>query len=179
MAIEELIDDFENMILSATRVVLTNKKVIDEDELITFIDQLRDIIPDEIKEARKIIETQNQMLAEAQANAESIKLAAKNSAEKIIASADKYAAEATDENRIISEAQRRASTMLEQAESEARKMGLAADEYAKNTRREAEEYSDNIRRDAQKYARDVLGYTKGKVAEILNTVEQAQKALDS
>jgi len=155
MAISNIIDELEDLLMGATRVPLTNRRVLEEDDMIVLIDQLRDAIPEEIKEARAVLEMQKQILEDAQAEAEKIKQDAKYTADKIMNNANEYAAKATDEHEIIAEAQKRAEALLHKTQEEA----------------------NDLHRDAEKYASDVFQYILGTLSNAMNAVEQARGSM--
>jgi len=67
-----LIDRLEEMIQQATRVPLTGKVLLDPDELLGLVDELRDVVPQEIREANRVARDREAILAEAREQAEEI-----------------------------------------------------------------------------------------------------------
>ena len=51
MDVLQLIDKLEQLVNSGTRLPLSSRTVIDEQEFLDIIDQLRIMVPDEIKQA--------------------------------------------------------------------------------------------------------------------------------
>ena len=72
MEIMALIDRLEEMIQQATRVPLTGKVLLDPDELLGLVDELRDVVPQEIREANRVARDREAILAEAREQAEEI-----------------------------------------------------------------------------------------------------------
>lgn len=157
MTIEELLDELERLLMSAPRVVLTNRRVLEEDDFIVLLDQLRETIPAEIKEAQHVLSMQKQIIDDAHAEAEKIKQEAKYNADRMIDSANEYAAKATDEHEIIREAHKRAEVIVDKASNDAKV----------------------LRQDVNKYANDVFGYITGNLSNALQTVEQARATLNN
>lgn len=157
MTIDELLDEMEKMLLGSTRVLMTNRRMLEEDDFIILLDQLRDTIPEEIKQAQQVLSMQKQIIDDAQAEAEKIKQEAKYNADRIIDGANEYAAKVTDEHEIIREAQKRAEFIVEKAANEAK----------------------SLRQDVDKYANDVFNYVSGNLSSALNTVDQAKAALNN
>ena len=54
MDVLQLIDKLEQLVNSGTRLPLSSRTVIDEQEFLDIIDQLRIMVPDEIKQARRV-----------------------------------------------------------------------------------------------------------------------------
>jgi hypothetical protein len=105
-----LVDRLENLVASSRRVPLVNQVLLKEADILSILDQMRTSIPDEIKQARRIIQDKERTLAQAQADASKIveraheeaKVAvnrenllrlADEKAEQIKAEADAYVAE--------------------------------------------------------------------------------------
>jgi len=62
-----LVDRLENLIASSRRMPLVNQIIIKEADILSIVDQMRTSIPDEIKQARRIIQEKERILAQAQA----------------------------------------------------------------------------------------------------------------
>ncbi|MDL2280949.1 ATPase [Selenomonadales bacterium OttesenSCG-928-I06] len=121
MSIEKLLDDMENMLLDSTRVPLTNKRVIEEDEIAEFIDEIREILPKEIFEARKIVAERNKILEDAQ-----------KESQNIIEQAKSYVAKLTDEHAIAKHAEEQAKIIINEANISAEELKLNSVTYAKD-----------------------------------------------
>lgn len=70
MDVFEMLDEMEEIIESSSRIPLTGKVVVDSEELLDCIDQIRSILPEEIRQARWIAKERERMLADAQQEAE-------------------------------------------------------------------------------------------------------------
>ena len=51
-----LVDRLENLIAGSKRMPLVNQIILKESDILNIVDQLRTTIPDEIKQARRIIQ---------------------------------------------------------------------------------------------------------------------------
>src|SRR3979490_1620623 len=69
MNIHEAIDRLEYLIGHSRQIPLTRTVVIDQEEVLACIDDLRLSLPDEIKQARWTLQEQQRLLAEAQTEA--------------------------------------------------------------------------------------------------------------
>ena len=69
MDILYLVDRLDNLIASSHRMPLVNQILIKEGDILNIVDQMRTSIPDEIKQARRIIQEKERILAQAQADA--------------------------------------------------------------------------------------------------------------
>lgn len=120
VSIFDVLDHLEALVNQSRRVPLTPNVVINEDELLDAIDQIRVGLPDEIKEARLVLETREARLREAEEQAEQTILAARERAERL-----------TDQHEITRQATAEAEQMLAEARERNRKMRKDADDYAR------------------------------------------------
>src|SRR5947209_20164351 len=105
-----LVDRLEAVINGGWRPPMSTKVMIDEREALDVLDLMRTAIPDEIKQARRINQEREKVLAQAQ----------------------------TEANRVITQAQERADRML--AEDQIRTLAEErAREISERARREAED----------------------------------------
>jgi len=121
MAIEEILDEIENILVDSTRVPFTNKLVIEEDDIIRLLDELRDVLPQEIKDAAKIVSERQRILEEAQ-----------KEAQNIVDQAKVYVTKLTDENIISKQAQEQANEIVLQARKAARDLQQESVVYAED-----------------------------------------------
>lgn len=109
MNIEHILEEMEGLLLDASRVPFTNKRLIEEDDLGRLIDELREVLPGELMEANRIISERQRILEDAQKEAQAIIDQAKNYINKL-----------TDENAITRQAQEQAGEIVQQAQKTAR-----------------------------------------------------------
>ncbi len=119
MTVEEILEEMEGLLLEASRVPFTNKRVIDEDDLGRLIDELREVLPGELMEANRIISERQRIMEDAQKEAQGIVDQGKN-----------YIHRLTDENAIARQAQEQANEIIQQAHKEARDLRGDAMTYA-------------------------------------------------
>ena len=120
MDLQYLIDRLETMVTGAKRVPISGRLMLDEQELADLIDQMRTVIPEEVRTARKIMRERDSILAEAQQQADDILKNAHQQAEMLL-----------DEQGLLAEAQARANQYMEDVESQAQERIQGADEYAR------------------------------------------------
>ena len=77
MDIMEIVDMMEEAIEKASAVPLTGKVMIDKGELLDYIQEIRLVYPDELKEAKWVKEERQRILSEAENRAEAIQKNAK------------------------------------------------------------------------------------------------------
>ncbi|MCX7780767.1 MAG: ATPase [Negativicutes bacterium] len=121
MTIEEILEEMENMLLDAPRVPFTNKRMIEEDELARLLDELREVLPHEVTEAKRIINDRQRIMEEAQ-----------REAQNIVNQGKTYISKLTDENIITKQAQDQADEIVNQARKAAWELQGEANAYADN-----------------------------------------------
>lgn len=117
--LDYLIDRLEELLDRAMRFPYSSRVVINEDEFLRLIDQLRISVPQEIKNARQIEMEREARLA-----------AAQEQAEAMIDAAREKAATLTSEHAVLEQAKRRSDEVLERAYEEAGAIRGDADAYA-------------------------------------------------
>ncbi|MDO4178549.1 MAG: hypothetical protein Q4D21_05085 [Phascolarctobacterium sp.] len=147
LALENIFGELENMINGATRMPLMDKLLIEENELINLLDDLREAIPKEVKNADRVLEEQKQIVNKAYADAEMIVQQAKSEAERIVGAAQAKADEMVKQEEIV-----------KQAEAVAEELKANALAYEEETKKSADEYAIRVKQDSLTYADDMLAY---------------------
>ncbi|MCL4459473.1 MAG: hypothetical protein M1136_00430 [Chloroflexi bacterium] len=114
-----LIDRLEGLVTSGVRFPLTSKAVVDEQEFLDIIDQLRVAVPEEIRQAKRLNQEKDRLLGNAQVESEDL-----------LNSAREQAARMLQENELVKAAQERADTLLREVQQQAEKILSGADNYA-------------------------------------------------
>lgn len=128
-----LVDRLEAAINKGTAVPFSAKRLIDEDECLDIIDQLRIAVPEEIKQSRRVAQEKDRILAQA-----------KEEADRIIALAKEDANQIADESEVTRAAQARAQSLTQQAELEAKTTRNGADEYANQVLSDLQQRLDEL-----------------------------------
>lgn len=115
----QLVDRLEELVTSAMRVPLSNRIMVEEEEFLTIIDQLRLSVPQEIKQARRVVQERQQIIATAQDEASKILATAKDRAEYLM-----------NEQGLINEAKSRSEVILRQAKDGSKRSMSQVDGYA-------------------------------------------------
>ncbi len=119
MNIHEAIDRLEYLISHSRQIPLTRTVVIDVEEALACIDDLRLSLPDEVKQARWTLQEQQRLLAEAQAEAA-----------RIVNRASERAMTMVSQQELLKRAEKQAETILKDAAAKADETRRAADRYA-------------------------------------------------
>src|SRR5665648_856049 len=78
-----LIDKLDDLAHNASTLPMTDKVMIDRDEIYELLDQMRATIPEESKQARWIVKERQEMLQEAREESERIVAEAKEESERL------------------------------------------------------------------------------------------------
>jgi len=144
MDILYLVDRLENLIASSHRIPLTNQIRIKEIDILNIVDQMRTSIPDEIKQARRVIQEKERILAQAQADASTLLARAREETER-----------AMNREGLLRAAEARSQEMVQQAE-----------EHSQAVVRRAEEQNERLKTDADTYVAETLRNLKDHLASI-------------
>ncbi|QBS37782.1 hypothetical protein E1B22_08360 [Thermaerobacter sp. FW80] len=114
-----LIRDFEQFVHQASRLPLTSKVILDEDDVYSFLDHLRRLVPEEVERARRLLADRERLLQQARAEAESM-----------VRQTETYVERLARESEITRKAEEQARRIVAQAEARARELRASANAYA-------------------------------------------------
>ena len=109
MDIMEIIDMMEETITKASSVPLTGKIMMDKDELLDFLQEMRLVYPEELKEAKWVKTERQRILDEAEERADAIRKSAEETQERLV-----------DEHEITRQAYEKADAIREMSERDSR-----------------------------------------------------------
>ncbi len=112
-----MIDELEDVIAEGKRVPFSGRLLIDEDRVLDIIDRMRVAVPEELRQARRIISEQERLISEAQERVQQV----------------------LQEQGLLAAIEAERARLLEQAEREARSVRAGADEYARQVLEELEQ----------------------------------------
>ncbi|MFR8975213.1 MAG: ATPase [Eubacteriales bacterium] len=128
MDIEQLIDALEDKIDSCTTIPIWGRGIIDKDELLDMIQDIRMKYPDEMKQAKWVKEERQRIINDAQKEAAGI----------IKAAEDKIAA-MVNEHDITQQAYEKANQIVDSAQKNSHEIRVGANQYADDVLRALEE----------------------------------------
>lgn len=129
MELLELLEQIEDIVDSGTSVPFSGGKcLINRDEVLEIIQDIRLKLPDDMKQAKRIAEEKARILAEAQ-----------KEAEDIINNAENRIAALVDEHEITKKAYEQAEVIISNAKKNAREIRLGTREYADSILNKVEE----------------------------------------
>lgn len=140
MAVRDTLNRVENLVASAWHLPLTGKAVIDEEELVHLIEDLRRDLPQELEQAEKVIQERENIFNAARQEADDIIRQAKAQSEKLVDENDIVAKARQTAQMVVSEAQRQGDEHVEQARQQANQLRESADNYANQVFNQLLEY---------------------------------------
>ncbi len=126
--IQRLIDRLESLLNESWLIPLTSNRIINEEEYLDIIDQMRITIPAGIKQAKRVQQERERIIAQAQ-----------EEAERIVTLAKEQAANLTNEHEVLKTAEAKSEALLEQAQQQAENIKAGADDYVIEVLSELEE----------------------------------------
>ncbi|MBN1192465.1 MAG: ATPase [Coriobacteriia bacterium] len=119
MDILALIDRIEELLDSGRNVPFSGSKIVDPEKVYELIDEIRAQFPDELKQARWIVKERQEMLEEAEKEANRVLEEAKSRAEAL-----------ASEQEIVRLAEQQRADILDDARAREREIRLGAEDYA-------------------------------------------------
>src|SRR6185437_3300550 len=80
----QLVDDFEQLVNAGVRVPMSARVMLDERKCLDLLDQMRVLVPEEIRQARRIQQDRGRTLQEALEQAERVTQQAEERAERLL-----------------------------------------------------------------------------------------------
>lgn len=132
--IEELLDELADRI-EQSKPVLGNsqKRQVEISPIFQIIDELRDILPEEIRQARIIVRDRQGMLE-----------AAEIDANRILEDAERQAEQIAGEQEVVRLAEQKAQDIIDEAMAREREMRVGAEDYADQIFANLETNLDNL-----------------------------------
>jgi len=129
MELLELLEQMEEIVENGTGIPFSGGKcIVNRDEVLEIIQEIRLRLPDDMKQAKRIVEEKERIIDEAQQEAENIL----NNAESRIAAL-------VDEHEITKQAYEQAEVIISNAKKNAREIRLGTREYADSILSKVEE----------------------------------------
>ena len=162
MEIFTLLETLEEMLESSKTIPFSNKGVVDKEEMLEIIKEIRLKLPEELKQAKWVKEERQRILVEAQKEADDIVKEAENRIISMI-----------DEHEITKKAYEKKQEIITTANEMSREIDKGTRTYADTILGEVEE---TIRGIDQKFQESV-NYINLKIEETLQTIDNNRKEL--
>ena len=119
MNTEDLLDELYDMVDKAWNLPLSGgRAVLDGEEVKQILDEIRDSLPQELRQAKAIVADRSQIVSDA-----------KREAETIIRVAEERAKAMVNQDEIVKQAQAKANDLISQAQTKFREMRRASNDY--------------------------------------------------
>ena len=161
MDILYLIDRLGNYISNGQRIPLVNQVILKEGELLAILDEMRTCVPAELKQAQRVIQEKERILAQAQADATAIVARAREEAERMLG-----------QDNLVHLSEERAHEMMRRATEQAQLIVRRAEEQTTQLRREADGYAMETLRNLREHLTDIE-------TDLGRTILSIEKGLES
>lgn len=159
--IESIIEDIEKYIDGCKPKAFSSTEIIvNRDDIESYLDELKEKTPQEIKQYQKIINNREGILADA-----------KKKADQIIKDAEVHTTELVSEHQIMQQAYAQANEVVNLASKQAQEMVDKATAEANEIRSSAIAYTDSILKTIQKIISDSIDSTKTHTDSFLSTMQ--------
>ncbi|MCH5211446.1 MAG: ATPase [Oscillospiraceae bacterium] len=138
MDVMEIIDMMEETITKASSVPLTGKIMLDKEELLDYIQEIRLVYPEALKEAKWVKTERQRILDEAEERADAIKKSAEETQERLV-----------DEHEITRQAYEKAEQIRDMSERDSREIKMDTDRYVDEILADVEHRLDLLLRKVQ------------------------------
>ncbi len=148
----ELVEMLYNMVSEAWGVPLGNDKcLVDRNQALDIIEEIKNQLPAEIAEAKRLVSRRDDFIGNAKREGESIRKMAEERARKLV-----------DEQEIVKMARARAEEVIANAENKSRELRRAANEYVDEALKGAEDSVNQsleiLRQSRARYRSAAAGY---------------------
>lgn len=150
-----LIDELEQMVGESKRWPMGNRVMVAEDDFLSLVDQLREALPVEIKQAQRVLKERERIVGEAQ-----------DTAARIVQDAQQRAQILVSEHTVLAEAKHQGEEVLRKAE-----------EQQQRTRGEMEVFLLQQLRAAENSLVQVMATMEGVVERSMNEINHAKEAI--
>ncbi|HEX3032820.1 MAG TPA: ATPase [Bacillota bacterium] len=130
MEVLDLLNAMEEFVEESTRIPMTGKILIDADELLDYVDRVRAVLPEEVKQAKWITREHQRIIADAE-----------QEAKRLVMQAQEDLSKQAEESQIAAQAQEYADEVLRTLESQ-------VDKFSQELRKGREELGRTIQRKA-------------------------------
>jgi vacuolar-type H+-ATPase subunit H len=166
--IQHLIDRLEEMVGEARRLPLGGSVVMDRRRLLDLIDQMRVAVPAEVREARSLVQQQEEILAQA-----------RQEAERVLSEAQMQVEDRLEDDQIVKAAEERGRELVRQAEEKVSAMVREAEEQVRARLAQAETMANQQMDEADRYALEMLRKLEAQLGTFMTTVRSGIEALEA
>ena len=155
MDLNQLIDEMEDLVDGASSVPFSKKVMVDADEILEILSEMRESLPEEIKQAQWVTEEKESIISEANREADAIRKTAQKDADDM----DK-------------DAQKRFEALINEHD-----VTRQAEAYGEEIVSKAEENARVLKMQSITYVDEMLAATQDRIHELLNVLEDNRNEL--
>ena len=144
VTLDRIFEDIYTLVTEANRIPLTDKVIIEANDLADALDELKAAIPKEVRNASQVLEEQKTIVNKAYEDSDRIIEQAKAEAERIVAIAEAEAERMIKQEEIVKEASKIAEEIKANALRYQEEVKAEAEDFANVTKLEALQYVDNM-----------------------------------
>ena len=163
MEIFTLLETLEDILENSKGLPFTNKTMVDKEELLEIIKEIRIKLPDELKQAKWVKEERQRILAEAQKEADGIVKEAEN---RMI-----------DEHEITRKAYEQKAEIIETANEMSREISQGTKEYANNLLNSTEKVLTDSLAKLEKDISEAANIMQMSLEGTIKTIQDSKKEL--
>lgn len=119
MELFNVLNEMEEFIENSPKIPMTRRVLVDEDRLLDYLDRIRSTIPEEMRQARWVIQEREKVLAES-----------RKEAGRLLEDAQKQLEKRAEESEVVRQARAMAEEIVAKAKQVAREIKQGAREYA-------------------------------------------------
>ncbi|MEB3245987.1 MAG: ATP synthase F0 subunit B [Vampirovibrionales bacterium] len=163
----KLIERLEDLMLAGLGVPLTPWTVVNGDRLIPLLDKIREQLPEEIREANRLMTQREQMLEDARRQSVHILHDAREQAESLLS-----------ESSLMAAVQQEAQRIRQQIMADSEALRVQAEQEAQQIIQEAQLKAEQVQAQAFSWADQMLSQLSGVIAEQSQMVSAQQSAFN-
>ncbi len=112
------LDQLTEMVETARSMPMSASCIVNRTDMLTLLDEVREMLPSELREAQFVLKDRNEVLEEG-----------KRQAEQILADAERERDRLVSETEVVKRSEREADRIIDDANEEARRMQVEVDDY--------------------------------------------------
>ncbi|MGO4986665.1 ATPase [Gallicola sp. Sow4_E12] len=155
MDLIQLIEEMEDLMDGASTVPFSKKVMVDADEVLEILTEMREALPEEIKQAQWVTEEKERIVTEAEREADAIRKGAQKDADDMNKDAQKRFEALINEHDITKQAEKYGEEIVSKAEQNARVLKMQSITYVD----------------------EMLATTQNKIQDLLIVLEDNRKEL--
>jgi hypothetical protein len=174
---DEVLTELVELIETARTLPMSSSCVVPRERTLDLLDALREVLPPEMIEARRLVAQRDRLLSEATERAAETERSAAEQAEAMLTAARIQAHELVEAGRAEQAELVSAASVQQAAIAEATRLMAEAEAAALAAREGAEQYAEKLTADAHGYASNTLSGLVDNLQRLLSTAENGRDAL--